>query len=974
MKRSRQMERASHTLGIDFGSQNIGIALVRHSTSDSNEILYAGTLTVNPKALSSLVSDRTTSRRTRRTLKTKKRRLRLLKNALQRIVIEEDALKSIISFSRRRGYSWARDYAGYEKESAEKEYYDFSISRDEFFSFLKKEIERLVSEDKRGEVFNKCRNILDREIRPSRFMNRNPSKCRWEDCNRNVSSARKAVALRLKQSLFVKLLPIFDFFTDDNVQKQEFTDSLNAYIAEFNELASSYQKALKIDEEEQRKAEIKGLNDIYKRKKAEFKKHLLSTVKPIGKDFTDNLKSNFNTYYSKEMDNIVKKSQSGRVSFCKEHSDAFIQHMLEHKAIPYKQTIEERDIISKQQQVAFNKIWRFIEARLIPLSERKIDGIAVERNAFDLLAIPFGEKINLSEAKTNALYWYGARYGYKSTREMLYTEFGGHCSYCGNHFPTDELLEVEHILPKARFGFDNYFNLTLSCKGCNKIKGERTAYEAGLAIHENAYNAYSEYVKKRGKLRHQFHIIKKGILNLMRRKDMEAETLLAIIGQNLLEATATQRSPRPLARYLAKKINEICRANPKIKYVAGRHTAFYRNLLFPDFDKLTDKLLEKQEDSINHALDACLLAFKMPDVSELERGRYAYRDIEYWTERAKSLAPKIDDAGLPLFRPPDFIIDFEKPSKINPSFCTVDILSTAWNKKDSATQKQNPYGMTKQNMPIKKQPASEVLMEILNREDSEKLRDYINNISHKVLKEYLLKATDTISEEKPNETVAQRLVEWLRKSIRGSVVKNSFSSHPSSLMRKKYLEDFLNTDLLEVLKSPQKHIPPNVSIRMLDLGVRGKVDVKRMDRLTGQIIHHYMCQPAVKMKIIAYKSLQDGTVNREKPFVFDVRQNWQVLKDKVKAVEDESHVLNGRVLSSGVKEKDFLRSWNAELKRYLENGFREWHFLQQGCYVEYGNGEGRFIRNFDKTAGFKKEILKGIIRVYRSPYQWVGRT
>jgi 5-methylcytosine-specific restriction endonuclease McrA len=936
-------------------------------------VLYAGTLVVSPRLLSSRVDDRKAARRTRRTQKTKKRRMRNLKQTLKSLGIEGDAAKSIVSFSRRRGYSWTRDEIALEGEKTEKEYFDFSISRDEFFSALKKELERIVPEDRQREVFKRCMVVLDGEIRPVRFMNRNPSKCWWEGCNRNLPSARNAVELRLKQSLFIKFLPLMDLLHEDKTKHDEFIDSLNAFIALFRELSDRFRKARLVENEELRDSETKTLREEYRKKKADFKKYFLSVAKSLGKEHLDNIRTNFNTYYGKEIDNVVKKVQSGRVSFCREHSDAYVQYMLEHREIPYRQTITDRQIISKQKQILFNKIWRFIEARLLPLAEGKIDTVTVERSAFDLLAIPFSDKTTLSEKKTDALYWYGPRYGYKSRVEMLYNEFDGHCTYCGEKFNTNELTEAEHILPRARFGFDNYFNLALSCRDCNRKKGDRTAYESGLTIHETAYNAYSEYVKKRGKLRHSYHNLKKGILNLMRRKDADAETALSIIGQNLLETAYTMRGPRPLARYLARKLNERSQ-NPAIKYVAGRHTAVYRGLLFPDFDKLTDKLLEEKEDSVNHALDACILAFWMPSVTELERGRYAYRDFTYWADRARSFSSKTDETGLPAFTPPEAVQDFETQSKIAPSFYTVDLMGTAWNKKDAATIKQNPYGMTNDGMPIKKKSGVTVLQEILERKDREKLTNYINMMSHRVLREFLLKVINSASDENIHMTTAQGLVAWLKKSVEGSLKNNYFSPHPSSQARRRHLEDFMRADISAVMETPEKHIPPNISIRMLDLGVRGVLNVRRMDRKTGKIIHHYMCHPAVKMKIVAYKTLDDGNTNRSRPFLFDVRQNWQVLRDDGEKVVPEGHVLNGRVLSDRRKEKDFLREWDDELKRYLREQYTEWHSLRQGCYVEYGDGSGRFIRNFKKSTGFKNEMLKEIARVYTSPYQWLQKS
>lgn len=965
------MKSTSHTLGIDFGSQNIGIALIRHSNEQPNEVRYAGTLIVNPSLLSSRVNDRITARRTRRIQKTKKRRLRLLRKALQGLGIGEDAINSIAAFSRRRGYSWTREETEEEREQQEQEYFDFSISREDFFSALKCELERLLPADKQDEVYACCRNMLSGEIRPPRFMNRNPSKCWWDNCSRNVPSARNAVEMRLRQSLFVKFLPLIDLMTDDKAKQDAFKNTLGEYISHFNGLAGKYRSAQLIDDEDQRKNEVKSVNEGYKKKKADFKKYLLSVAKSLGKEHSDNLKANFNAYYGKEIDNLVKKAQSGRVSFCREHSDAYVRYMLDHKEIPYKQVISDSNIISRQQQILFSKLWRFIEARLLPLASGSIDTVVVERAAFDLLASPFRDKITLSEARSNKLYWYGPKYGYSNTVKMLYNEFDGHCTYCGRRFQSNEVSEVEHILPRARFGYNNYFNLTLSCRDCNKVKGERTAYEAGLTVHDDAYNAYSEYVRRRGNLRHHFHTMKKGILNLMRRKNMKAETVLSVIGQGLLEKTYTTRGPRPLARYLSGKLQSRTGKAPAIKYVAGRHTTVYRDIIFPDFDKLADKLMAAKEDSVNHALDACVLAYKMPSVTELERGRYAYREFSYWADRVKSLAPKTDAAGLPAFNAPRAIQDFEKPSSTNPSFYTVDLLSTVWNKKDSATTKQNPYGMTRDGMPVKKKSGAMVVQEILERKDRAKLMNYLDTISHRLLRERLLKAVGSAPYDNVHVAAAQELLGWLKKSVTGSLKNNTFSSHPSSLARKKHLEAFIRADNSVVVEAPERYIPPNISIRMLDLGVRGKTDVQRMDKRTGRILHHYMCQPAIKMKIVAYKSSANGDVNRQKPFVFDVKQNWQVLKDNGDSIAEKGNVLNGRILANGIKEKDYLKDWDAELKKYLGQSFAEWHLLHQGCCLEYADGGSRFIRNFDKTEGFKKELLKGIRRVYKSPYQSV---
>lgn len=457
-----------YTLGIDFGSQNIGIALIRHSSQNPNEPIYAGTLRVDTggqEGLPTKVNDRKTARRMRRTQSTKKRRLRLLRDSLNSLDIAEEAVNSIISFSRRRGYSWIKkDEGGYRKKKKEEEIFQFGVSRKDFLPSLEIEIKKLIPEEKREQVFQACKAILDKEpgedIRPARFDNRNPSKCRWDNgeggCNNNVPAARNAVDLRLRQSFIAKLVPLFDAIAEN--ERDKFREQFEFFISDFNGLAKKYQEFSELENPDAEKE--KELNKIYSKKKAAFKKHLLKSAKPVlGKSFADDLNKNFQEFYGKELNNLVKKVQSGRVSFCREHSDDYIRYLLSHKDVPYKKTIEDKDIKSRQQQILFSKIWRFVEARFLPLTNGKIDKIAVERNAFDLLAIPFEDKIEMNEKRANELYWYGPRYGYKNTGEMLFREFDGHCCYCGGKFPESEFTEVEHILPRSKFGFDNYFNV-----------------------------------------------------------------------------------------------------------------------------------------------------------------------------------------------------------------------------------------------------------------------------------------------------------------------------------------------------------------------------------------------------------------------------------------------------------------------------------------------------------------------------------
>src|SRR5262249_52710432 len=151
--------------------------------------------------------------------------------------------------------------------------------------------------------------------------------------------------------------------------------------------------------------------------------------------------------------------------------------------------------------------------------------------------------------------------------------------------------QVEHLLPRSAFPFDSYFNLLPACTACNHRKGPRTPWEAGMTVNKEAYAAFCDYVRQRRPLPHVYHTIKKGLLNLLHRPDPAAgaERRLAMLANDLVTVAASQRSPRPLARYLATRLGKQTGHRPEVAYRAGRHTALYRSVLLPGYDKQAAK-------------------------------------------------------------------------------------------------------------------------------------------------------------------------------------------------------------------------------------------------------------------------------------------------------------------------------------------------------------------------------------------------
>ena len=57
----------------------------------------------------------------------------------------------------------------------------------------------------------------------------------------------------------------------------------------------------------------------------------------------------------------------------------------------------------------------------------------------------------------------------KELREKVWKKFGKHCAYCGCKLEYKD-MQVDHLVPKALCGTDDYDNLMPSCRLCNYHK------------------------------------------------------------------------------------------------------------------------------------------------------------------------------------------------------------------------------------------------------------------------------------------------------------------------------------------------------------------------------------------------------------------------------------------------------------------------------------------------------------------------
>lgn len=919
------------TLAIDFGSRYVGFALVEHPVPRVNRVLYAGTLVIDAKPLNALVDTRSAVRRLRRTRKTHARRLRRLAQALVGIPNAE----TILRFCDRRGFSY--------QEDDERDEQSFHLPRAAFFEALRAEIKAHIPAEHVERVAASCSRHLneacrrDAELRPARFENRGPTKCNWQNCKLNVPRADNDIAGRLRQSLFVWLAPIFA----ESKEPQKLRRSVDHWISELDGLAKGRRK--KTDDDRK---------PIDKRIKVVLGMIAERAIREAPGEAGVTFRENWTTYYRKNIREILAGGQGGRVRFCREHSVAFVDLFLAGKVVPFRQDITEADLVSRKQQIVFGRLWRLIESRMLPLAQGRIDRVIVERVALDLLACSFKDKQKLSQEKTAEMYWQGPQFGHENRLEMLKAEFGGRCAYCGS---IGTIQQVEHLLPRSAFPFDSYFNVLPACSHCNHRKGARTAMEAGLRVHDDAYAAFGDYVASR-KPAHVYHFIKKGLLNLLRRESTgdDAERRLGMLANDLVTATATQRSPRPLARYLATKLEKKTGTRPTVTFCSGRHTAVYREAALPDYVKET---LRAAGDLRNHAIDAIILGCDFPSASALEnrQWRTGSRDLLAWAAAVQKAAPEIvPDVGLPRVENRELLRFFE--DDLGAGYCKIDLAAFNWNRRRKATHQLDPFGVTKTGLPLKRIPAASVLESLKRTAERDK---QIKAIAHRGLRQLL---------EKEPDRAAEQFVRWLQGTVLSGLAQGTMGQHPADKARKSQLEQFSRSTVEAVIEGKEP-IPNAIGVRCVNKGSENKLEVRRVDR-TGREFQRYQAQPVYQEWHIGYR-MKDGEIDRRKPIVFTVTQSLEV-RDKngdTPADVAADSPLRGRPHGAKEPRREFMVRWKASLRRLFEsNGLVEVFKLAQGCVIEKWDGSRFQFRNFDKGGEWMRAgALQNIRRVHRSP-------
>jgi 5-methylcytosine-specific restriction endonuclease McrA len=73
------------------------------------------------------------------------------------------------------------------------------------------------------------------------------------------------------------------------------------------------------------------------------------------------------------------------------------------------------------------------------------------------------------------------RWGVRFNRYNIFTRDRNRCQYCGKNFDRGE-LSLDHVVPLSRGGETTWENVVCSCLKCNKKKGGRIPFNAGMSL------------------------------------------------------------------------------------------------------------------------------------------------------------------------------------------------------------------------------------------------------------------------------------------------------------------------------------------------------------------------------------------------------------------------------------------------------------------------------------------------------------
>jgi CRISPR-associated endonuclease Csn1 len=225
-------------------------------------------------------------------------------------------------------------------------------------------------------------------------------------------------------------------------------------------------------------------------------------------------------------------------------------------------------------------------ARALKLSRKQKKALDKEQKDNEERNKEINEKLNSAGIKEN----YENRMIVKIWQEQARNPLERMCPFCGKPIPFEGLFtgefEVEHLLPFSRSYNDGYNNKVISCRSCNRIKTNKTPYEA-FGTDPTRWNNILERVKR---------------LPVRKQRCFREDALKGEkeIIERLLNDT------KYLSRSAKKYLGAVCQPE-KINAIPGQLTAQMREAWGLN-TLLSDSHDKDRTDHRHHAIDAFIVA------------------------------------------------------------------------------------------------------------------------------------------------------------------------------------------------------------------------------------------------------------------------------------------------------------------------------------------------------------------------------
>lgn len=172
------------------------------------------------------------------------------------------------------------------------------------------------------------------------------------------------------------------------------------------------------------------------------------------------------------------------------------------------------------------------------------------------------------------------------------------CPYSGQQISASKLLsdevEIEHILPFSRTLDDSKNNKTVSIRAANRIKKNRTPWEARADFEANGWK-YEDILNRA-----------KNMPNLQKRQRFAQDAYEKWLGENKDFLARALNDTRHLSRVAKAYLSLVCPGSG-VRVIPGRMTAILRRHLGLN-DIVKDNNGEKNRcDHRHHAIDACVI-------------------------------------------------------------------------------------------------------------------------------------------------------------------------------------------------------------------------------------------------------------------------------------------------------------------------------------------------------------------------------